>query len=148
MIAHTDSPVRTEEVESPIGEIEAMRDPSPKHKGKHIQKECRMDETTEKHNLEERVSEDQQGEVQTDSQLESIVPEWLDKEIKRKQVVVEDTPPNWDALLAKIGKDKGKKRARVISKVEMDEAHNKFVHIATLALDKDRNDVVEKDYSV
>lgn len=81
-------------------------------------------------------------------QLESTIPSWLDKEIRRKQVVLEDSPPNWDELLPKIGKDKGEKKARVISKIERDEAHNRVVHIATLALDKNRDDVAGKDYNV
>lgn len=78
-------------------------------------------------------------------QLESIVLEWLDKGIRRKQVVVEDTPPNWDELLAKIGKDKGKKKARVISRIERDEASNRVVHIATPTPNKNRDYVAAKD---
>lgn len=80
--------------------------------------------------------------------MESTVPSWLDKEIKRKQVVVEDSPPNWDALLAKIGNDKGKRRARVISRIERDEAHNRVFHIATPAPGKNRGNVAGKDYNV
>lgn len=61
---------------------------------------------------------------------------------------MEDTPPNWDALLAKIGKDKGKKKARVISRIERGEAHNRVVHIATPDPDKNKDDVVGRDYNI
>lgn len=85
---------------------------------------------------------------QSEVQLESTVPNWLDKEIKRKQVVVEDSLPNCDELLENIGKDKGKKKARVISKVERDETNNRVVHIATPIPDKNRDEVTRKDYNL
>lgn len=81
-------------------------------------------------------------------QLESTVPNWLDKDIKRKQVVVEDTPPNWDDLLAKLGKDKGKKKARVILRIEIDEENNMVVHIATPIPDKNQDKVTRGDYNL
>lgn len=61
---------------------------------------------------------------------------------------MEDTPPNWDELLAKIGKDKGNKKARVISKIERDTTNNRVVHIATPAPDKNMDDVNAKDYNL
>lgn len=36
----------------------------------------------------------------------------------------------------------------MISGVERDEAHNRVVHIATLAPDKNKDDVARKDYNV
>lgn len=64
------------------------------------------------------------------------------------QVFVEDTPPNWDELLAKIGKDKGKKKSWIISKIERDEESNRVVHIATPAIDKNMDEVTAKDYNM
>lgn len=72
----------------------------------------------------------------------------MDKELKSKKIVLDDTPPNWDELLANIGKVKAKKKARFISKIERDEVNNRVAHIATLAPDKNRDDVTGSDYSV
>lgn len=61
---------------------------------------------------------------------------------------MDDTPPNWDESLAKIGKDKGKKKARVISRIERDEANNRVVHIATPTQDKNKDEVTWHDYNM
>lgn len=62
--------------------------------------------------------------------------------------MVEDTPPNWDELLAKMGKIKDNKKARVILRIERDEAYKKFVHIATPTPEINKDDVVGKDYNI
>lgn len=56
-------------------------------------------------------------------------------------MVVDDTPPNWDELLANIGKGKTKMKARVISKITRDEADNRIINIATLTADKGKRKI-------
>lgn len=72
----------------------------------------------------------------------------VDKELKSKQIIVDDTPPKLDELLANIRKGKGKKKAKVISKIERDETNSRVIHIATPAPDKNMDDVTRIDYNV
>lgn len=81
--------------------------------------------------------------------MDPAIPDWLEKEITRKkQVIVEDTPLDWDEMLSKIGKGKKKNMAKVVSRIERDEASNKVVHIATPGVDKFKEEVTRKDYNV
>lgn len=150
LVAYAKSPIGIEEVKSPPREEEAENIPLPEHKEEHAEeKESKTDETPKKHGLSEEAPKGQQEEVgQSEVKLESTILDQLDKEIKRKQVVVEDTSPNWDELLTKIVKDKAKKKARVISKIERDQESNKVVHIATPTPDNNRDEVTTKDYNV
>lgn len=61
---------------------------------------------------------------------------------------MDDTPPNWDELIANIGKGKEKKKARVISKITKDEADNRIIHNATPTTDKNKDEIVPQDYTI
>lgn len=89
-------------------------------------------------------------EVKTNEiRMEPAILDWLEKEITRKkQVIFEDTPLDWDEMLTKIGKGKKKKMEKLVSRIERDEAHNRVIHIATLATDKSKEEVTGKDYNV
>lgn len=124
---------------------------SPMHEEEEHDKggEDKTEEIPKKKNMNEDVSKVQQDVVgQGNVQSDSTIPTWLDKELKSKKIMVYDTPPNWDELLANIGKGKVKKKARVISRIERCEANNRVIHIATPMPDKNKDEVTSKDYSV
>jgi hypothetical protein len=62
---------------------------------------------------------------------EYTTPKWLQESLNPKPMVVEEIVPDWDTFLASLGKTKEKKKAKVVSRITMDESNNIILHIAT-----------------
>lgn len=123
-----------------------------KNLGKDKGDQGKEDKTKEAHVVQDLgvdSSSKQQGGITQGEQLsDSTTHSWLDEELRSKQIVIDDSTPNWDDLLANIGKGKAKKKAKIIPRVGRDEANNRVIHIATPAPDKNKDEVTRQDYSV